>query len=153
MNPNDIDLPFEDLLAECTALLERLDVLLGATEPLEPDEIRRASRAPHNGEAIVRELAAQCRENAVTHAGHITVDDMTRGFDRALAIRRILEKADLVRARLYASRLRVEGESWKSALTFYALLRSLAQHDASMEVGVSAVSAFFRRRKRRAYGS
>jgi hypothetical protein len=150
MNPSDIDMPFDDLLAECTALLERLDVLLGATEPLGADESRRAHKAPKNSEAIVRALAAQCGENAITHVGHVTVDDMTRGFERAQSLRRVVEMADLVRARLHASRFRVENQSWKSALTFYALLRSLAPHDGSTKAGASAVAVFFQHRKRRA---
>ena len=51
MNPETIDRPLEDILAECTSLLGRMDDLLGGIEPLEPDEVRRTLKARRGGEA------------------------------------------------------------------------------------------------------
>jgi hypothetical protein len=147
MNPTEIDAPFEDILAECTALLERMDILLGAIEPLTPDETRATLKPPGEAEIVIRELAAHCRETEVTHAGRVTVDDMTRAFDRAQAIRRVVELAALVHARLAASRFRTESESWRAALTFYALFRSLSTRDATVKARLETVVTFFRHKR------
>jgi hypothetical protein len=148
MNPTEIDAPFEDILAECTALLERMDILLGAIEPVTPDEARATLKTPGNGEIVIRELAAHCRETEITRAGCITVDDMTRAWDRAQAIKRVVELADLVHARLAAARFRTESDSWRAALTFYALFRSLSTRDASVKARLETVVTFFRHKAR-----
>jgi hypothetical protein len=149
MNPKDLDRPFEEILAECTALAERMDDLLGGIEPLSTSEVRAMLKLRKGGDAIIRALAEQCEKLAITRAGHVSVEDMTRAMDRAQAVRSVLERVELVHARLDSSRLRAASASWSSAMTFYALLRSLSARDPSVKEGLANVVAFFKPRPKR----
>ena len=149
MTPQDLDRPFEETLAECASLLERMDDLLGGIEPASGREVRTTLKLRRGGEAIVRALAEQCEGLAIKRAGSVSVDDMTRAMERAQAVHTLLERIELVRARLTASRLRAASESWTAAMTFYALLRSLSNHDESVKNDLANVVAFFKHRPKK----
>jgi hypothetical protein len=149
MNPSDIDRPFEAILADCLERLDELDTLLGAIEPLSANETRRALKPHARGEVVIRELAAQCEAAAVDRIGTVSVEEMTLGFERAQRIRRAVDVADRVRAKLHASRFRADSESWRTALAVYGLLRSLGVCNADVAARLGTVVEMFRTRRRR----
>ncbi len=52
------DLPdLDDTLARCAELLEQMDAMLGAIEPLAPEEIAHATKLLRAGDAVVRDIA------------------------------------------------------------------------------------------------
>ena len=149
MNPHDLDNPFEDTLAECMSLLERIDHLLGAIEPMSGDEVRHTLRIPKNGAAVVAQIADVCSELEIAEVGPARVAEMARSLDEAGATRQLIELAHRVLARLNASRMSAERRGWKSALTFYAVFRRMAQDDTALRARIEPVVSSFRRRRRR----
>jgi hypothetical protein len=150
MNLLTIDRPFEDVLADCASLLERMDHLLWDLEPLTPDEARRATSPRHAADAVIAEIAAICADLEIAHAGPVAVDDMQASRAHALRLRHLVERVDLVRAKLHAARAEAEARSWRTALTFYALLKGLCLHDPSMKARLQSLRTFFGHGRRRA---
>lgn len=142
-----IDRPFDEILSECTTLIERMNVTLGDIEPLSPAEVRRRYLGRKNP-AIVEAIATHCAEFGITNAGGITTDDITTSLERARDIRRVVDRLDLVRARLETSRMQSESRGWRTALLFYAVLRGLSLDDASLKSRVESVRALFQPRAR-----
>jgi hypothetical protein len=149
MNTRDLDRPFEDTLAECMSLLERIDHLLGAFEPMSSDEIRRTPKLPKHGAAIVAEIVDVCSALEIAEVGPARVEEMARSLDQAGATRRVIERVELVLARLNSSRMSSETLGWKSALTFYALFRRMARDDESLRARIQPVASSFRVQARR----
>ncbi len=145
MLPECIDLPFEDILSECTALLERMDALLGTVEPLTTQEIRNLGG--RKGNAIAKEIVAQCADLGISQAGSVSLDDVTSSLERAEELRRVLDLVDLVRARLDASRVQASARSSRAALTFYALLRGLRTSDPTLEGHLEPVRNLLRTKR------
>jgi hypothetical protein len=151
MNTSNIDLSIEDIVARCTASLDELDDMLLGVEPMDPDEARRSAKLPReNGDEIVEEIARQCRLIDLERAGRdTTVEAMLEDMERARALREVLYRQHLAHARLRALRMRLESVVWRSAMTFYAVLRRTAAREPNLKEGLDPVVRFFRRRRAR----
>jgi hypothetical protein len=114
-----------------------------------PDEVRHTAKLPREGDTIVDELAAQCRAIDLLQADReTTVDGMLESLKDARAFREVIDRHELVLARLHAARVRAESESWRSAMTFYAVLRRTAVREATVKAGLEPVREFFRKGRR-----
>jgi hypothetical protein len=143
----DSDPTIQGILTQCQALLEEMDDLLLGIEPMSPEEVRRAAKLPREGgDTVVGELATQCRAIDLLQADReTTVAGMLEALHDARAFRAVIDRHELVLARLRAARVRAESESWRSAMTFYAVLRRTAAREASVKAGLEPVREFFRR--------
>jgi hypothetical protein len=114
---------------------------------MRPDEVRRATKLPRDGgDRVVDELAIQCRAIELTQADReTTVAGMLETLCQARALRAVIYRRELVRARLRAARARAESRSSRSAMTFYAVLRRAAVREASVKAGLEPVRRFFSR--------
>jgi hypothetical protein len=145
MNPPAHD--SKDIFRQCTVLLEDLDVLLGAYEPLSPDEIRRLPRLARCREVAVTELAALCRDAGIDGGGVGSLEEMSRSFDEATATRRLLEQLEIVHARLDAKRMLAEARTTRHVSVFYDLARRAARYDDAIRARAAPIVALFQTRK------
>jgi hypothetical protein len=151
-NAHDIDRPFEVTMTECLSLIERIDELLGATEPLSPDEIRTRTRVPKFSSEVVPQIADICTELALSEVGLARVAEMARSFDQAATLRRMIERLELALGRLNASRMTSETSGWKAALAFYSVLQRMARDDESLRLRIEPVVSYFRKPRGRRPG-
>jgi hypothetical protein len=117
---------------------------------MSPEETRQAAKLPRTGgEAVVDELAAQCEAIDVTRADrYTTVEGMLEALQRSRLLRDVIERQEAVIARLKGARMRAESESWRAALTFYAVLRRTAVREPRVRDRLQTVKAYFQARGR-----
>jgi hypothetical protein len=139
----------DELLRVCDDLIDRLDVLLGAIEPMAGNEIRRLPKIARRREAFVDPLADLCEEHGLDGVGGNSVDEMRDSYAEVGSIRLVLEKFDLVRARLDAKRLRAEANLADRLYSFYELARRAARGSEAVRASLEPVMAAFRPRRRR----
>jgi hypothetical protein len=137
----------QEVIHQCAALLEHLDELLGAYEPLSPYEVRRMPRMALHREDLVPELATLCREAGIDGGGVGSLDEMSRSSDELNATRRLLERLDLVRARLDAKRHRAAAVTTRNVHLFYELARRAATYDDAIRERVTPIVERFRTRR------
>ena len=154
MNPLTTEWSIDQILAECARHLEEMDDLLLGFEPLSADEARHAAKLPRDGgDDVIEKVAAECAIIDLTRADRdTTVAQMLEAQRRARALREVLYRQHLVTMRLRAARIRAESESWRSAMTFYALLRRTAVREPKVRAGIEPVLKFFQTRRARRRG-
>ena len=129
----------------CNALLEKMGDFLRRTEPVSREDTRHAAKLPRDeGDIGVDELAAQCRAIDLARADRETTGaEVLEASRRARALREVIYRHELVRARLRAARVRAESESWRSNVAFHAALRRAAAREAGAKAGLERVRQFF----------
>jgi hypothetical protein len=141
----------DSALSKCTKLLEELDETLVRIEPLLPEHAPHGANLPQeHGDMLIEEIARQCRAIDLERADpETTVARMLEERRRARALRDMLYRQNLAHARLRALCRACESHAWRSALTFYAVLRRTAERDPSVYEGLTLVRRLFKRGGRR----
>jgi hypothetical protein len=134
-----------DLLRECDDLIERLDVLLGAIEPMTAAETSHLPRLGRRREGLVSSLADLSEDLGLDGVGGRSVEVMRSSFEEVTSTRVVLEKLDRVRARLDTKRLRAEANMAERVYLFYELARRMARGNEAVRERLEPVAAAFRR--------
>jgi hypothetical protein len=134
-----------DLIIErCHSLLEEMEDMLVAVEPMSPAEVRRAAKVPRGREPVVAHIARLCAAMGLTHLSEgPALAEAKADLEEAHALRTLRDRHDRARDRLDAWRLSAETRGWGAILAFYATLRRLARRNAALAEALAPAKAFF----------
>jgi len=130
-------------VAQCQALLNQIDGILGPVTALSADDIRRSLKLRKGGAQVVTDLVALCNHHGVTAVGPVTTDSMSAQKARADTLAQIGVQYDAVGKKLSDATFSADSSTWQQATALYTVLQRLALMDPTLAQGIQPVQAFF----------
>ncbi len=136
--------------AQCTALLDQLEALIGPVTSLSADDIQRSLKRRKGAAQVVTDLAALCHQHGVSSIGPVSVEQMTSSMSRALALDTIGVALTATHKMLDDASFTAWSDTWQNATAIYTILQRLALVSPTLALGLQPVQAFFRTKKTKA---
>jgi hypothetical protein len=136
-----------DVIAQCIALLEQVDALIGPVTPLSADAIHRSLKRRKGAAQVVTDLVALCHQHGVTSVGRVSVEQMSSSMSRATALETIGVQLAATHKMLDDATFSAWSNAWQNATTLYTILQRLALNDPTLALGLKPVQAFFKTKR------
>jgi len=132
---------------QCASLLDQVVSMLGSAEPLNADQIRRATKMRKGGAEVIPQILALCEQHGVMKIGSLTAQEMSDQLKRGDALAQVGLRTSVVQKKVKDSTMGAHGRSWQIGMTMYKTLQRMAVDDPELALGLEPIESFFQTKK------
>lgn len=131
------------LVAQLGTLLDQANEILGAHAPVMSTAAkRRVVKAPPGCEPVISTVSRLVERYGVALPNHSGAA-MTAALESAQALAPVVEKTQLLLAKVGAASLSATGQAWGSATAYYSAMNRVKGTDAELTKALAPLSEFF----------